>query len=348
MEGQDAVNWINDKKEQIRQLQRAVGASNAEMASISNQLGFNTAFIQEYYAKIKKVCALNAHLERQLRLHDQCVEYFRTQITFSEAKHKPGFEPTNPDVFLQTILEYRASTVRALRDIAQIRALVGYPFNPGFDFAGTPFSQSLLGEEWLQQDSCVELLQMFGLELSESDIAEIYERSFFEQSAAAHLLLDDRIRFVRAFWMRALRLYTTYTQEAFYNMPVYTYDDFLRMLRYERENMKKQRTFIANCKNFHVEPLKVPFTAEQPTCEFQKPLPRANRDFLRQTQELADELTLRVQVVQGKTVPDLRVFKPRLDAVEAQMLSQSWNEQGFANSTFKKTSYTESPQWDTE
>lgn len=36
MEGQDAVNWINDKKEQIRQLQRAIGASNAEIASISN------------------------------------------------------------------------------------------------------------------------------------------------------------------------------------------------------------------------------------------------------------------------------------------------------------------------
>ena len=64
-------------------------------------------------------------------------------------------------------------------------------------------------------------------------------------------------------------------------MPMYTYKDFLSMLNYERENMRKFRSFIANCHNFHVEPLKIPFTAEQITCEFRKSLPQANHDFLR-------------------------------------------------------------------
>ena len=76
--------------------------------------------------------------------------YLSTQIKFDKTRGKMAFEPTNPDVFLQTVLEYRASAVCALKDITQIRQLVGYPFNPGFDFLGKPFSEQLLDEKWLQ------------------------------------------------------------------------------------------------------------------------------------------------------------------------------------------------------
>ena len=59
-------------------------------------------------------------------------------------------------------------------------------------------------------------------------------------------------------------------------MPIYTYNDFLDMLNYERRSMKQLRKFIANCRNFNVEPMKIPFTAESATCEFRKPQPQAN------------------------------------------------------------------------
>ena len=49
------------------------------------------------------------------------MEYLSTQIKFDKTRGKMAFEPTNPDVFLQTVLEYRASAVYALKDITQIR-----------------------------------------------------------------------------------------------------------------------------------------------------------------------------------------------------------------------------------
>lgn len=140
--------------------------------------------------------------------------------------------------------------------------------------------------------------------------------------------------------MRTLKLYATYTQEVFYKMPMYTYDDFLGMLNYERKNMKKLRVFVANCRRFRVEPLKIPFSAEQITCEFRKPLPRANRYFLRQTQELADERTLRTQAVQGETIPDLRLFKPKPDVLKEQSMNESLWSPGFMDSSFRRASFT--------